>query len=72
MDAFKKTSSDLGNTLEVLRNQLQELKREVRADRAGKKEFEDQLDLLKRQRELINKRYLNNKKWAAEFGRSSH
>ena len=69
MNAFRKTCSDLGNTLEVLRNQLQELNREIRADKAGKKEFEDQLALLKRQRDLLNTRFESNQKWAKEFGK---
>ena len=67
---FHKTSSELGNTLEVLRGQMSALKREIRADRAGKKEFEDQISLLKRKRELLEKNYNANAAWAKGFDAS--
>ncbi len=67
---FHKTSSDLGNTLEVLRGQLRDLHREIRADRAGKKEFEDQMNLLKRARERLEKNYEINAAWAKEFDKA--
>lgn len=59
----------VGNTLELLRAQLHEIQKEIRADSLGKKEFEDQLDLLKRQKSVLQKRYVENKKWADEFGK---
>lgn len=64
---FKKTSSELGNTLDVCRNQLKALKREIRADEEGKKEFEEQLGFLRRQREELVRRVQVNSAWAKEF-----
>ena len=66
-ERFNKTSSELGNTLVVLRGQLKDLKREIRNDQRGVKEYEDHLDLLKRQRVQLQKRYDSNAKWAEEF-----
>ena len=66
-ERFDKTSSDLGNTLVVLRGQLHELETEIRADASGSKEFEDQLDLLRREKEFLTKRHSANEVWAAEF-----
>ncbi|GBG34504.1 Hypothetical Protein FCC1311_107282 [Hondaea fermentalgiana] len=66
-EAFHKTASDLGNTVEVLRGQLKELQREIRADRVGKKEFEDEIAMLMRRREKIEKNLADNAAWAREF-----
>lgn len=66
-EQFRKTSSNLGTTLEVLRGQLHELRREIRADRAGKKEFEDHINLLKRSRERLQKNLDSNAEWAKAF-----
>ena len=51
----------------MLRGQLKELKRDIRADQIGKKEFEDHLYLLEKQKELLMRRLSANEKWAAEF-----
>jgi DNA-binding transcriptional MerR regulator len=65
--AFKKTSSALGNTLEVCRKQIKDLRREIRADELGKKEFEEHMGLLKRQRHELERRTRNNMTFAKEF-----
>jgi len=70
MLTFNKTSSDLGNTLVVLRNKLKDLKRDMRADRIGKKEFEDQLGLLQRQKSQIQRNRMANVAWAEDFDKA--
>ena len=66
-EVFNKTSSAIANVLDNLKNQLKALEREIRADKAGKKEFEERLALLNRQKEQVTKRLKANEEWARSF-----
>lgn len=63
------TSSGIGGVLDNLKSKLAVLNFEIRADEKGKKDYDDQLNALRREKAAIQKRLSANEQWASNFER---
>ena len=64
---MNKNASEIGGLLDTVRSQLEDLAKEVKTDEEGLKDFERQLGLLRKERELVERRYAGNKQWIDKF-----
>ena len=67
---FNRVASEIAGGLENLKLELTALGREIKADRIGKKEFEDHLLQLNKKKTLLEARVAKNEAWAAEFDKA--
>ncbi|KAJ1449054.1 hypothetical protein M885DRAFT_489807 [Pelagophyceae sp. CCMP2097] len=68
-DKMNMTASGIVGVVETLRTKLDVLDKEIKADEAGKAEYQKQIKRLQIQREEIKKRLDSNQQWAASYDR---
>ncbi|CAM9195206.1 unnamed protein product [Choristocarpus tenellus] len=64
---MNRAASGIKGVLETLENQLKVLEAEIKADEAGKMEFERELAKLEQRKQEIEARMVTNTQWATSF-----
>ena len=65
--AMNRTTGGIGGVLDTLTQRMTTLDSDIKADGAGKKEYDDQLDHLRRRKDELKARVAANEEWAKAF-----
>mmetsp|Transcript_35283 Transcript_35283/g.111508 ORF Transcript_35283/g.111508 Transcript_35283/m.111508 type:complete len:146 (+) Transcript_35283:214-651(+) len=64
---FRNQASAVGGSIDNMRKELQALDTDIKADKAGKAEYQEQINRLKRRKAVLEARVQANKDWAESF-----
>lgn len=67
VETLNKNSTSISGTAINLMQQLKDIEHDIKADQKGKKEYEDYLEQLNKQKADLQKRIDHNREWIANF-----